>query len=341
MNVSNAKKLIRGIAEKNVPISLLLVGAMGIGKSQIVKQVADELGYNIIDLRLAQLEPGDLIGIPYREGNVTKWAQPEWWPEEGSKGILFLDELNRAPADVRQAIFQLVLDRHLHTHKLPNDWPIVAAINPENGNYQVETLGPAMVRRFCVVPVTPDAETWLAWAHKAGRIQEEITSFIAAHKQMLHVQESAELPTVRNPGGWENVSIVRASGILFPEIENEVYSGLIGSEGAVAFRKFLDSNYARPVTGREVLTNYESVHERVVAQRSDENYSTIIDLIAMLQDLKKLSKKQTENICGFIQDLPDDSKASLIDKFPKLLFGNLLAKNKVVSDIFKILNQAK
>ena len=92
------------------------------------------------------------------------YARPEWFPDESQpKGILFLDELNRAPVDVRQAVFQLVKEKTMHTHKLPEGWFIVSAINPDNTGYQVETLDKAMLRRFCQIKVTKDADIWLSW----------------------------------------------------------------------------------------------------------------------------------------------------------------------------------
>src|ERR1700680_792881 len=124
MHISDAKRYIRGIAEKQVPVTVAMVGPSGVGKSAIENQLAKELtrdlkmDFGFIDLRLATQEPGDLIGNPYRDGNVTRNAMPAWFPKEGTRGILCLEELNRAPNDVRQCIFQLIWDRKLHTASL-------------------------------------------------------------------------------------------------------------------------------------------------------------------------------------------------------------------------------
>ena len=164
MRIDDAKRYIKGIVEKQVPVTVAMMGPSGVGKSAIEKQLAKELGIGFIDLRLANQEPTDLIGIPYRDGDVTRWARPAWFPKEGTTGILCLEELNRAPNDVRQCIFQLIWDRMLHTNPLPAGWAIVLAMNPDNGEYQVETLDKALVRRCSVVTVEPNVNAWLTWA---------------------------------------------------------------------------------------------------------------------------------------------------------------------------------
>ena len=169
MRFEQAKELIRLIVQRNVHVPPLLVGPMGVGKSWIPKEAAKELGIACIDLRLAQQEVGDLTGLPRRDGKRTVWSRPEWWPEDPtSKGILFLDELNRAPVDVLQAVFQLVGEWKLHTHVLPSEWIIVSAMNPDNGSYQVDSLDIAMLRRFCQIKVLPSSGEWVRWAERYG-----------------------------------------------------------------------------------------------------------------------------------------------------------------------------
>jgi alkaline phosphatase D len=340
MRVSEAKELIKSVASKNVHVPILLVGSMGIGKSWIVKQVAQELGVNLIDLRLAQQEPGDLIGIPRERDGKTVWAKPDWWPEEGTKGILFLDELNRGPVDVRQAVFQLVNEWRMHTHKLPDGWYIVAAINPDNVGYQVETLDPAMLRRFCVLKVSHDVETWLTWAHGPGKINDGLTGFVGAHKQLLGVSESFEIELKPTPDQYRMLNdLMSAHAIPNREVETEVFTGLVGREAAIALRRFLDSRN-KPITGKEILEGYEKVKVRVKKQANDEMYATVIDVISELQNQNKPQKKQVENLVQFIKDVTAEIKASLIQKLPKPWLAELIPYKEVTADITRILAEA-
>ena len=165
MDIKEIQTLIKNIVDKQLRVPVLVVGPTGIGKSGQLKELAKQFkqvdeSFGFVDLRLATQEVTDLIGIPgtaertYEYNGkpivdkVTVWKQPSWFPKKGTKGILALEEVNRAPEDVRQAIFQLLTEWKLHTHVLPEGWVIVALINPNNGNYHVNQLDPAFKRRF-------------------------------------------------------------------------------------------------------------------------------------------------------------------------------------------------
>ena len=95
---------------------IMLRGAPGIGKSTIVREIADRLGIGFIDVRLANLERVDLCGLPSVNDHITEWNIPTFLPrDKKSKGILLLDEITSAPADLQVACYSLVLDR-----KIPN-----------------------------------------------------------------------------------------------------------------------------------------------------------------------------------------------------------------------------
>ena len=84
------------IIEVPIRLSVMIWGAPGIGKSSIVAKVAQDAGIGIVDLRLSQLAPTDLRGLPVADAGVSRWYPPEFLPREG-RGILFLDEINMAP----------------------------------------------------------------------------------------------------------------------------------------------------------------------------------------------------------------------------------------------------
>lgn len=352
MKVPEAKIFIKALVEHQVPLTPCLVGAMGIGKSQIVAQVAEELGVQLIDLRLAQMETGDLVGIPYLKGNKTFWGAPGWWPEEGSRGILLLDEINRAPNDVRQAVFQLILpdskgNRKLHTHVLPKGWAVVAAMNPENGEYQVETLDKAMVRRFIMLKIEADVESWLLWAkgkkvegEEKPKVDSAITAFIAANKNSLNASENFEVSSIPSSDAWTMLSQLRVANVIPYEAEFEIMAGIVGREQATAFRKWLDANYKRPVNGEEILNKYDEVFEKLQEQRNDEWYATKLDLLTHLATNKELNKKQTENLKRFIKDAPADIQAAFVQGLPPELIHKLTKDDEVLSIVAKSLRKA-
>jgi hypothetical protein len=328
MNIADAKRYIKGIVEKQVPVTVAMMGPSGVGKSAIEKQLAKELGIGFIDLRLANQEPTDLIGIPYRDGDVTRWARPAWFPKEGTTGILCLEELNRAPNDVRQCIFQLIWDRMLHTNPLPVGWSIVLAMNPDNGEYQVETLDKALVRRCSVIEIVPNVNAWMEWGTGPGEVPPEITGFIGTHKDMLFEAENFEFPVIRTPAGWgDTLALLWKSKAIPPDLEFEVYSGIIGKVAASAFIKYLDSSYERPVNGEEVLTNYKDVRDKILKQKkkADEMYVTIKQIIGIAEaSNKKLPKKQMENLLEFILDLTAETQAMIVHELPSEIVSALV-----------------
>lgn len=121
INHEQLKKQIKLCYNKKLP--LFIWGTMGIGKSASVKSVAEEISkslnlgfiegepdgeekFGFIDIRVSQLEPSDLRGIPTIKEGFTKWITPNWLPSnEKSKGILFLDEINLAPSSIQASCF--------------------------------------------------------------------------------------------------------------------------------------------------------------------------------------------------------------------------------------------
>src|SRR5262245_57674063 len=101
---------LAALVRRRIRLSVMIWGPPGVGKSSIVAQVAREGALGFVDLRLAQLAPTDLRGLPVAEGSVARWYPPEFLPTRGD-GVLFLDELNMAPPTMQGLAQQLVLDR--------------------------------------------------------------------------------------------------------------------------------------------------------------------------------------------------------------------------------------
>ena len=117
---NEAKAAIRKCFKVNRPV--FLWGAPGIGKSDIVKQIADEQDREVVDVRLSLWEPTDIKGIPFfnPESHTMMWAPPIELPSDPeSTAVLFLDELNSAAPATQAAAYQLILNRRVGTYILP------------------------------------------------------------------------------------------------------------------------------------------------------------------------------------------------------------------------------
>lgn len=180
--------------------AVLLEGPTGIGKSELVRAVGAQLGIEVMCLDLSLLEPPDLVGLPTMSSGRTVYATPSALPTDGF-GILLLEELNRAERHVQQPALQLLTARRLHEYELPPGWSCVAAINPEDGDYHVTALDPALRARFLQVGVRADRWAWLAWATKA-EVHPAVIATVRAHDGALD-----EVP----PRSWTYASdILRA-----------------------------------------------------------------------------------------------------------------------------------
>ena len=131
--------------------AVLLEGPTGVGKSEIVRRVAQALAIDTVVLDLSLLEPPDSVGLPMVKDGRTEYALPHVLPRAGS-GILLIEELNRAERYIQQPALQLLSARRLHEYVLPEGWVCVATVNPQTSEYHVTALDKALRARFLQVP---------------------------------------------------------------------------------------------------------------------------------------------------------------------------------------------
>ncbi|KAA3626874.1 MAG: AAA family ATPase [Proteobacteria bacterium] len=185
---------------------VMLWGPPGIGKSDMVRQVAERHGVPVIDLRLSQLEPSDLRGIPFRVEERVEWAIPALLPDsarQGARGILFLDEVNAAPPSVSAAAYQLILDRRLGEYQVPAGWAIFAAGNRQGDRAVTYVMPAPLANRFAHLEVEPHLDDWVAWAY-ASDIDERLIAFLRFRPDLLFDFDPAHNPTAfPSPRTWE------------------------------------------------------------------------------------------------------------------------------------------
>ena len=171
VTTAGAKSAIKVAFKKKRPI--FLWGPPGVGKSDIVQQITDEANGFMFDLRLGQMDPTDLRGMPFfnKELGVMDWAPPIDLPSaEFAKDYpmitVFLDEMNSAPASVQAAAYQLVLNRRLGKYVLPDNVVIIAAGNRESDKGVTFRMPTPLANRFVHVEIRADFEAWVDWAVK-------------------------------------------------------------------------------------------------------------------------------------------------------------------------------
>ncbi len=188
---------------------VMIWGPPGVGKSQIVSQVAAKHGVPMIDLRLSQMEPSDLRGIPFRVGNCVEWAIPAMLPDEirhGQQGILFLDEITSSPPSVSAAAYQLILDRRLGDYSVPEGWAIFAAGNRQGDRGVTYAMPSPLANRFSHFEIEANIEDWAAWAYANG-IDERLVGFLRFRPELLFDFDPANRQAAfASPRSWEFAS---------------------------------------------------------------------------------------------------------------------------------------
>ena len=174
MKPSKLYEALHALIGERVPLHIW--GACGVGKSQIVAQVANDLDYDFLDVRAVQLDPVDLRGLPRIAADQTEWVPPKFLPTTG-KGILFLDELTSAPQMTQAGCYQLVLDRKLGEYVLPDGWVVIAAGNPASERGVHFAMPRPLRNRFVHLDLEPDLDDWCRWAVKA-QVRPEIIAFL-------------------------------------------------------------------------------------------------------------------------------------------------------------------
>lgn len=185
---------------------VMLWGPPGVGKSQIISQIAAKHGVRLIDIRLSQMEPSDLRGIPFREGDLVEWAVPAMLPDaarHGVEGILFLDEITSAPPSVSAAAYQLILDRRLGEYEVPEGWAIFAAGNRQGDRGVTYTMPAPLANRFSHFEFEVNVDDWVAWAYQNG-IDDRVIAFVRFRPELLFEFDPAHNPVAfPSPRSWE------------------------------------------------------------------------------------------------------------------------------------------
>lgn len=221
---------------------IFIWGPPGVGKSSIVRQIAEAGNLRVIDLRMLLMDPVDLRGLPVPYRGKVRWAPPEFLPS-GGKGILFLDELNAAPPLVQASVYQLVLDRKVGEYSLPPGWYVVAAGNRESDQSIAHAMPSALLSRFEHLELVPDLESWKSWAFGAG-IDPSVIAFLEFRPTLLS-QPPGSSKAYPCPRTWEMVSRVLALDLGDREMRAAI-EGCVGAGPATEFELFRKSLNARP-----------------------------------------------------------------------------------------------
>ena len=223
---------------------VMLWGAPGVGKSQIIAQIGDRHDIPVIDIRLSQMEPSDLRGIPFRDKDQVEWAIPAMLPNKerhGNKGILFLDEITSAVPSVSAAAYQLILDRKLGEYEVPNGWAIFAAGNRQGDRGVTYAMPSPLANRFSHYDVDIHLDDWVAWAYQ-NNIHESIIAFLRFRPELLFDFDPAHNPVAfPSPRSWEFTNRALQKFSDKPMLLLGTLQACVGPSAGIELKAFIDS----------------------------------------------------------------------------------------------------
>ena len=391
MNFKEVRKFLPMIFTTNLRPCLL--GHTGIGKTECITQFAQESGMDLIIIHVAQLEPSDFVGLyKVNEEGRTDNCAPSWLPYKeaetvkGSKkieatakstediahilkkasagvinpngGIVFLDEVNRAHEDMRQALYQFLQSGEIHTYALPKGhatevnslglpkgkYHIACAANPSTEGYETYEFDPALMNRLSWVNFMPSFdETKKYLEGKYGR--NPVLSWIDSDKALVDYGDEFQIEgLLYSPRMTENhIRLYTASRKEGKEFKRKVFETIMPKDKVQSFMAYLDEieyiNYKDVMNG--VSGDKLKKLEKLLADNRMDVLSTItMDLadffstyeIGSGSELFKDEGTAVKNTVEFLDKIKDEQACAFIDGLKK---GYDSPKNIVHTDIFK------
>ena len=295
-----ARSLIKGMSPALCP-SLVTIGPTGCGKTEVWRQLADEMGLSLVMRHLSQVHPLDLAGIGLDNAKREMYfAAPPLFAEVmalPAPRLLVLDEIDRMAPIAQSAALQILSEKKLNGYHMKDTY-VVAAANAWHAQYTYE-FDNAMASRLCMLHVTPKAEEWLGWASK-NRIDTRILIAVGSAPDILNQHETATegAMKVADPRAWYNLSLALDSGF-----DVQKAAMFVGQNAATTFMRYADfardwSKQIKQVAKGERLELPASVKP---ADRSVIEFSIYLAAAAAVKDIDT-ARKYLQNACEQIGD---------------------------------------
>ena len=329
--------------------NILIIGPSGVGKTQMAQQVIKSLNKKEIYLNLTVKESPDLIGLPYRDGNVTKYALPQCFPLDGSespKSVLLLDELDKAAPDLQNPLLELLQFRSLDSTKLNISSSIATANLPDEHAFS-KAMSHALTNRCKVYKVGCAFEPWRAWAVDSG-INNLVVGFLSRNQDYLLRPAPEGDATAYNhcsPRGWTSAAydLDKSSEEDSVGMKALLVAGHVGESAAVKFQVWLE--HYRHISPQIDLLVQEGVKPNTEEMTVDRVLVCALAAAGAVSSLcqetpqskkakeahtKKL-QKYVKNVFVWLNELPSEFSLAAV----KNTFNSKILNDNELSDVEK------
>jgi len=301
---------------------MFIAGPPGIGKSDIVAEVARMQNRPLIDIRLPLMEATDIRGLPYlrevtirdAQGNVVyneqnvpltekifTWSTPSDLPTDpNSRALIFFDEMSAAPPSVQAATYQIILNRKIGTYELPKDAVIIAAGNRVKDKGVAYNMPTPLANRFIHSTLHVDFDDWQEWAMK-NRVHKDVVGYLTYQpNDLFDFDPRRESYAFATPRSWSFVSELlyepQADGSyvdtdLSADILGDMIKGTVGEGPAIKFMTFRKQAANLP-KARDVL---EAKVTSLKLKQIDVMYSLTTALVYELTDEVAKAEREKKN----------------------------------------------
>lgn len=357
MRLSVAKEKVKSILQNTTVVPALL-GERGIGKTEVLKQVAQELGWGYQAVYPSSLEGPDFMGLVVKDldAGVTRYLAPEFLPVEKSverglfpeQGLLVVEELNRAEVQTIHTLYPLLLERKINTHKVHDGWKIAVAMNPDSVAYTTVSMDMAALDRILVIPVEPHLDDYIDYSLATEEYDRDVLDYLNVYPDMLLVTDQADSADTMGkspcPRAWTRVQHLRVKariGIKEDPGDVEIVAGLVGSKAASSLFGYLRDREVRPIPAEDVIKHPEEAIKQIEHIIEKGRYDVLNITVRELVVHLPMATKSLSRIEQFALALPEELQvmfAKLIHEkrrqdFTKIVSAWPTFKSKVFSRI--------